>query len=140
MPNIEHKESHQNDYFDWLSPAEQNLVGGEIGVPDARFITALNELQEDGQISSWEKTKNWSIEDVVGGIDWWVRIKDHRVPFGTTGERKNAQKRKAKHSNIPNIYLRTHEHEHGREGIKSVERVKQEILDKAKLYLERRRS
>ena len=141
MPYKEHKESHQPDHQVWLRPQEKALLGGEIGVYDARFIIILNELEKEGHITSWKRCPDWS-DDNISGKDYWVKIDDFEVPFQITGNRDAAKVRKAKHPEIPVIYFYNRSAiKAGKvaRGFKSPEITKQEILEKSKFYIRRYR-
>lgn len=130
MAKIEHKESHQPDHVDWLSPAEQDLLGGEIGVYDARCITLLNELQRERKITGWRRVSDNSPDDREGK-DYWIRINQDEIPLGITGKDTDALRRKRKHPDIPHIFF---QREDGK-GLKSPEISKREMIDQANWYL-----
>ena len=134
MPKPEHKDSHQRDHVEWLRPQEQALLGGEIGVYDARFITLLDELQKEGQITSWRRSKDNSPDDSAGR-DYWVRVRinEDEVPLSITSTYRLAKYRRLKHPDIPVIYLQ--KHPNFGEGLRSEKTIKREILDKASSYL-----
>lgn len=130
MANIEHKESHGPDHVDLLSPFEQSLLGGEIGVYDARFISLLTELREEGEITYWKRFPDNSPEDIAG-VDYLVTIEGNEIPFQITGGYRDALRRKNKHPDIPVIYFLN------RNGpsFRTTKISKKEILWKANDYL-----
>ena len=130
MTSLEHKEDHQNDHVDLLRTQEQALLGGEIGVYDARFIAILYELLEEGQITSWRRSSDNSREDQAG-IDYSIRIGNDKIPFQITGSYRQAGYRKVKHPDIPVIHLMNRREP----GLKSPELTKKEILMGAETYL-----
>ena len=129
----EHKESgHQRTHADWLSPAEQDLLGGEIGVYDAKFISILQKMQEEGQITSWRRSPDYSLDDGEGK-DYWVRVKGNEIPLGITSTLRKAQERRVKHPDVPSLYLRNKY----TTGFKEEKVIKRQILGAIWSYLNR---
>lgn len=101
--------------------------GNQGEIYSVRFESILDELKASNLIDDWKATVQYSQDD-VGGIDYLLTQKGRQVPLSSTSTRRHALQRKAKHPDIPVIYLRRRDGP----GLESEERIKRLILQKAK--------